>query len=98
MTTLYGTVNPNGQRAGGSAGWTVRQDGEGMYLIVFEPAFPATPVSVVTQVYPNDLANNGGDTRDNAVIIGQDNNELKVKTGDGNGGASNRWFNFVTVG
>ncbi len=100
QVTLYGTVDPNGNKAGGSSGWDSRQagGGAGLYLVNFSPAFKSTPTVVVTQIYPNDLSSTGGDTRDNAVIVGADANEVKIKTGGSDGKGSNRWFNFVAMG
>lgn len=94
----YGTVNPSGVKTSGSAGWTVRSDGTGLYLLIFEPHFSSVVSVVATQIYPNDLRSTGGDTRDNAVIVGADNDEAKIKTGNNDGKAENRWFSFIALG
>ncbi len=94
----YGTVNPSAQKTSGSPGWSVRADGTGRYLIIFEPAFSSVVSVVATQIYPNDLSSGGGNTKDNAVVVGADNNEAKVKTGNNDGDATNRWFSFIAIG
>ncbi len=94
----YGTVNPSAQKISGSPGWSVRSDGTGLYLIIFEPSFSSAVSVVATQIYPNDLSSGGGNTRDNAVIVGADNNEAKIKTGKDDGSAENRWFSFIALG
>ena len=82
-----------------SAGTREKQGGgNGRYLVNFSPAFKDTPTIVATQVYPNDLSSGGGDTRDNAVIVGIDNNETKIKTGSSGGSGSNPMFCFTAHG
>ena len=99
---LYGTIQANGEPAQNtrSGGWTSRPagGGDGLYLITFEPSFTEPPTVVVTQLYPNDLSSSGGDTRDNAVVVGIDNNELKIKTGNSSGNGTNREFAFIALG
>ena len=99
---LYGTVKADGEAAPNarSGGWTSRRDSgsNGLYLITFEPSFTEPPTVVATQLYPNDLSSSGGDTRDNAVVVGIDNNELKIKTGNSSGNGTNREFAFIALG
>ncbi|HEX5871577.1 MAG TPA: hypothetical protein VFY65_14220, partial [Longimicrobium sp.] len=95
---LRGSVKANGDLEGG-VGFTVKRVGTGMYDITFATAFTARPSGVATQVYPNfDDFGTGGDTRDNAVIVGLNASRMRIKTGGGDGGASDRCFCFVVFG
>ena len=102
FTQLYGTVKENGDpgQNARSGGWDSRPagGGDGLYLITFEPSFTEAPTVVVTQIYPDSLSSSGGDTRDNAVIVGIDNNEVKIKTGNSSGNGTNRKFAFIALG
>jgi predicted acyltransferase (DUF342 family) len=96
---LRGCVNANGSIDSG-VGFTVgRGGGWGLYDINFNAGFSGRPSGVVTQVYPNfNDFGLGADTRDNAVIVGINAGKMRVKMGDGGGGASDRNFCFIVVG
>jgi hypothetical protein len=95
---LRGCVNSNGSVDSG-AGFTVSRGGIGIYDITFKTAFTGRPTGVVSQVYPNfDDFGPGGDTRDNAVVLGISASKMRVKMGDGAGAASDRYFCFIVVG
>src|SRR5262245_8500902 len=94
---LWGAVSASGDKDSGSDGWSVENDGEGLYIITFDPKFNSAPGFAVTQIYPGEKSG-GGDTRDNAVIVKVDHLTCKVKTGDDAGHAENRAFSFIAVG
>ena len=96
--TSYGTVSSAGEKTGGTDDWTVRPDGNGLFLIVFEPSYNVTPNAVVTQIFPNNLSSPGGNTKDNSVIVGIDANELKIITGNSDGVPNSRRFSFIAMG
>jgi hypothetical protein len=95
---VAGTVNASGQSFFGT-GCSISKKGTGLYQIDFSPAFPNYPAASVTQIFPSvsDFGG-GGDTRDNAVIVGLNQNSMKVKTGGSDGSAGDRSFTFVVVG
>ena len=95
---LRGCVNANGSRESG-AGFTVSRLSTGFDDIIFGTAFTGRPAGVVTQVYPGfDNFTEPGSTLDNAVIHGIGTTRMRVKTGDGNGNASDRTFCFIVMG
>lgn len=71
----------------------------GIYNIIFNEDFSTRPTVVVTQHYPDkdDFNNDGGDTKDNAVIIAIGKDRFKLKTGDNNGHVCDRAFEFIAV-
>jgi hypothetical protein len=96
---LYGIVNPKAElQQGSSGGVTVSRDEEGIYTAVFLQPFTNTPAVTTTQIFPNNTNDKGGDTKDNAVLIGITNSLFKVKTGDKDGRARDRWFSFSVIG
>ncbi len=72
--------------------FTASRTTSGHYLISFRPAYNTISGASVTQIYPD------GDTRDNAVIIRLNANELYLKTGDSSGNAQDRDFTFIAGG
>lgn len=95
---IWGVVSPKGEILSGT-GFLVDHANTGIYTILFKDPFNVVPAVSVTQIYPNDIHNHtGGDTRDNAVLIGIVNDRFKVKTGGSNGAADNRNFSFVAIG
>jgi hypothetical protein len=98
LRIVRGTVQSNGTIAAGS-GFSVSPIESGLYEITFNQSFSARPSASVTQVFPDlDDFGTGGDTRDNAVLVGINANRIRVKTGDSDGGARNRDFTFVVIG
>lgn len=96
LYTVRGIVNPNGSAAHGT-GYKVTRASVGVFDIYFTPAFQNYPAVVATQLFPGDVNNGGGDTRDNAVVVGITPARVRIKTGDGGGGASDRWFSFIAM-
>ena len=80
----------------------------GIFDILFRPFFASRPSGCVTQIFPapdfekdatGALAkNDGGDPRDNAVIVGIDHTMMRVKVGGATGIPADRHFSFVVVG
>lgn len=101
---LSGAVNKDGtilsKRSDGTPGFKVTHLGTGLYLVAFDLPFTSMPAVVATQNYPgwDDFTSNGGSTRDNAVVVALNETEVKIKTGDGNGSASDRNFCFIAMG
>lgn len=86
------------------SGFSVSKAGTGLYDITFAQAFPSVPAASATQIYGlidygNATGTNaGGNTRDNAVIAHLSANKMRVKTGNGEGDASDRPFSLVVIG
>lgn len=99
--TAFGTTNPT---INSGSGFTVIRVATGTYLIDFEEGlFKETPAIVATQQYSGssswtDFSNGGGQTTDNVTIIALDHIHAKLKTGGGNGAASDRNFSFIAIG
>lgn len=76
----------------------------GIFRVTFQNPFIGRPVCTCTQYFPSSGSNwfpnlgDGGNTRDNAIIVGVTENWVDVKTGDGNGNASNRSFTLQCMG
>ncbi len=99
----HGRINANGTIEGVSCGiqTVVNHPGSGLYTVVFTTDyFPNTPTVALTQNFPkwNDFSSDGGDTRDNAVIVAVSKGKVKIKTGDGNGRGTNRNFCIIALG
>ncbi|MFO0575921.1 MAG: LamG-like jellyroll fold domain-containing protein [Polyangia bacterium] len=97
LRIVRGTVNSNGTVLRGS-GFSVSRASTGLYDITFLTAFANPPTVVTTQLYPNDVANGGGDPRDNSVVVGVTASLVRIKTGDNAGNASDRLFHFIAIG
>lgn len=101
MTIIFGNVNKDGSIRNGSGDFEVTYVGTGQYLIDFaDGSFQNPPAIVLTQNYRSwtDFSYDGGDSRDNAVLIASDHSHAKVLTGNGQGGHEDRNFTFVAVG
>jgi hypothetical protein len=92
---IRGVINANGTIAQGT-GFTVSKVGTGLYDISFSNGFPGLPSVVATQWYFGN--GTGGDTRDNAVVVSVSNSSTRIKTGGGDGAASDRVFGFIVMG
>ena len=95
---IYGNVNSDGSRETGYD-FVVQRLQKGIYQITFSVPFPTVPTLLVTQNYHawDDFDYNGGDARDNAVVIAVSESQAKIKTGDGNGVAADRNFSFLAI-
>jgi hypothetical protein len=98
MAMISGNVNANGTVFQGSGFRVVREE-KGVYSVLFDASFPGIPSVVLTQNYPgwSDFADDGGDTRDNAVLIAVGPDRFKYKTGDSTGKATDRNCAFIAV-
>ena len=95
--TMWGVIGPDGKIISGT-GFKVDHSNTGTYTILFEEPFHVIPAISATQIFPNDVSSQGGDTRDNAVLVGIINDRFRVKTGGGDGRAADRHFTFVAMG
>ena len=90
---VAGFVNANGTVVSGS-GFTVSRRSTGLYDVTFTRPFSTRPAVVATQHYGSDT----GNTKDNAVVTVINEENCRVKTGNGDGSASNRHFCFFAMG
>jgi hypothetical protein len=99
LRIIRGTIgtNCNTVRGSGFRAW-----GQGkLCKIQFSPAFSDAPTVVVCQQYPDsddDNRTDGGNTRDNAVVVSVSREYALIKTGDGDGDHAWRRFQFIAVG
>jgi hypothetical protein len=94
---IRGTVNADGSIAGGK-GFTVKRQTQGVYDVFFATSFSDTPTVAVTQIYRGNVSDLGGDTRDNAVVVGVNKGQVRLKVGEDDGKASDRMFGFIVMG
>lgn len=100
---IYGCVWKNGTKYSGE-GFTAKQPKTGIYEITFDKPFNSPPAVTATQQYAvgnnnwNDFANNGGNVKDNVVIIALDEKRVKLKTGNSDGIETSRNFTFIAIG
>lgn len=105
---IWGTIDPNGNIVSGTTFidsnghvkyiFKVDKADTGLYTIILNGSFSTIPGVSTTQIYPDDVNNKGGNTRDNAVLVGVRNDRFRVKTGNGDGNAENRFFSFIAIG
>ncbi len=95
---IRGSVRADGKILSGK-GFRVVHEEKGLYNVLFNQNFSTRPTVVVTQHYPDEdnFNKDGGNTKDNAVIIAISKDRFKVKTGNGQGYASDRAFEFIAV-
>ena len=100
MGVLYGNINSDGSTKSGSGEFSSRKAGNGEYVVTFRPKFHGVPSVIATQNYPgwSDFGSSGGSTKDNCTIVAVSYGEVKIKTGDGDGKATDRNFCFIAVG
>lgn len=98
LRIIRGTVDASGTRIEGS-GFSVSKSGS-LWKITFDEAFNNEPTVLAAQQYPDDnkVDGNGGNTRDNAIVVGVKTSECYIKTGDSGGDHSWRRFHFIAVG
>jgi hypothetical protein len=102
---IYGSVNLDGTIESG-IGFEVQKSDVGIYQITFDNPFTKRPTVVATQCFSNadssdswdDISANGGDTRDNVVVIAVKEDSCKLKTGNSGGIACDRKFGFIAIG
>lgn len=98
--TIWGCVNADGTLHSATPGVEVAHEGPGLYTVRFGVEFETAPAVALTQNYPgwDDFASEGGNTRDNAVLVAADAERCRVATGDKNGARVDRNFTFIAVG
>lgn len=102
---IYGSVNSNGTIESG-IGFKVQQPSmAGIYQITFDNPFIKRPTVVATQCLSTTfsdswdaMSDNGGNTRDNVVVIAVKEDSCKLKTGDSDGNPCLRKFGFIAIG
>ncbi|MCA9975929.1 MAG: hypothetical protein KC413_09280, partial [Anaerolineales bacterium] len=104
LRTIRGTVEANGDVFAGS-GYTVNKVATGLYDVSFATEFSNIPTVVVTQQHPDNntarsgqFTESGGNTRDNAVVVGVRNNKVRIRTGKDDGSTDDRRFHFIAIG
>lgn len=100
---VCGNVNADGSIQSGSGFTVVPESGNGVYTVVFSAPFSQMPTVVTDQQYPspgswNQFSSDGGDTRDNTVLIAVASDKFKFKTGNNGGAGTDRNFSFIAVG
>lgn len=93
---LRATFDSKGKVIAGTV-LTVTHPNTGLYDINFNASFSDVPTVVVTQIFPGG-ASEGGDTRDNAVVVFVTKDSCRIKCGDGSGQPSDRMFSMIAVG
>lgn len=95
---IHGNVNSNGTKKTGYD-FKVNKVAAGKYIIDFSIPFPDVPTLIVTQVYPDwdKPESEGGDTRDNAIVVAVTESQAKIKTGECYGKAADRNFSFLAI-
>ena len=100
---IHGNVNSDGTKKTGYD-FEVQKVNTGIYSITFRVPFPTVPTLLVTQNFPaqnypgwDGFNENGGNTKDNAVVIAVSEERAKIKTGDHNGNADDRNFSFLAI-
>ncbi|NEO32665.1 MAG: hypothetical protein F6K36_19985 [Symploca sp. SIO3C6] len=81
-------------------GFTVTKVATGTYEVEYNTSFNDTPAVTLTQNYRdwNDFGYEGGDTRDNCVLVASNRNKFKLITGDSPGDHTDRNFTFIAIG
>lgn len=94
VTHVYGTIAADGAIVYGE-GFTCSRQGDGQYLIDFEPSFSSLPAIVGSQTGYGDLDEN---TQDNVIFPFLSTGSATALTGDKGGSATDRQFSFIAVG
>jgi hypothetical protein len=102
LRVVQGVVVPSGVGNGeprlDGEGYSVEDKGNGVFSVRFLKAFGAPPTVVATQIYPGTIPFQGGDTRDNVVVISQKRASVVIKTGGSDGNGDPREFAFIAIG
>lgn len=99
FTIVRGSIASDGNIKAGK-GFRVVHEEEGLYVVLFDTPYSSRPTVVVTQNYPggDDFSSDGGNTKDNAVIVAIRTDRFKVKTGSMEGDRCSRAFEFIAIG
>lgn len=97
---LWACVNKNGTLYSSGGGLTAVSGGKGFMDIVYQTPFLRPPAVVATQNYREwtEWGFDGGDTRDNCVLVAGDSTKCKIATGNGSGKHEDRNFTVMIVG
>ena len=93
---IYGTVDAKGEKISGNS-FSSTNEASGRYRVRFEPPFASPPAVTTSQVFAG-VHNNGGDSRDNALVITIEKDKVRIRTGNADGGTEDRSFSFIAVG
>ncbi len=97
LRLLRGTVKADGTIESGS-GFTISKEGN-KWKVSFSPAFSVLPTVVTVQQYPDEnTSKDGGDTRDNAIVVAVNKQWAYIKTGKSDGDHRWRRFHFLAAG
>ena len=96
--SVWGCVGSNGSTIYSGTGFKVDRVATGVYTILFDVPFAKWPSVVATQMFPGTMNSNGGDTRDNAVVIAISTDRFRVTTGASDGKQADRDFSFIAMG
>lgn len=96
---IWGCVNGDGSIHSG-AGFSIDSETNGVYTVTYREPFTEPPAVVLTQNYRDwdQFGYNGGDTRDNSVLIAADVFKFKAKMGGSDGKGEERNFTFIAIG
>ena len=94
--SVWGFVRSTGKVETGT-GYRVTHDSNGTYTVLFDVPFNTGPAVVATQCYPGEKEQ-GGDTRDNAVIVSISSDRCRIVTGEDDGAKVDRDFTFIAIG
>jgi hypothetical protein len=96
---IWGCINADGSIYNGT-NFTPVPGPKGTYDIVYSTPFKSTPAVVTLQNYKgwNDFSSDGGNTKDNTVLVASDRQKCKIITGDNDGKKENRNFTFLAIG
>ena len=97
MRIVSGIVNADSSISGGTGDFDVSKESTGLYKITFRLTFNRVYGGSGTQIFLG-AQQQGGDTRDNLVIVSLESSEMLVKTGASNGVANDRDFTFIVTG
>ena len=96
MRIISGIVSSDGSISTGSGDFDVRKESRGLYTVIFRPPLKKVYGGSVTQIFFS--GGDAGNTRDNAVIAFLKDGDMRLKTGNSDGGAIDRDFTFVVSG
>jgi hypothetical protein len=109
-TIIYGNLgfddDGNLYAISGSGDFAPTFNNTGLYTVQFNNSFTNIPTVTLTQLFMgdsnsnnlNEFTSNGGDTRDNAVMIAVDEKHFRFGVGSSNGSKQNRTVGFIAVG
>ncbi len=97
---VWGNVNANGTVYSGSGDFRVVREDTGSYVVLYNTVFSGVPSVVSTENYPGwgDINQDGGNTKDNTVLVASLSDRCKINTGNDDGDRKDRNFSFTAMG